>query len=50
MSVLFTAIFKAASIVRDREFRFLRETLAAPAGRLATVIGKWLGGATVSTF
>jgi hypothetical protein len=33
MSVLFTAIFSAASIVRDREFWFLREVLVAPVGR-----------------
>jgi ABC-2 type transport system permease protein len=50
MSVLFTAIFSAASIVRDREFGFLRETLVAPVSRSAIVIGKCLGGATVSTF
>jgi ABC-2 type transport system permease protein len=50
MSVLFTAIFSAASIVRDREFGFLREMLVAPVSRSAVVIGKCLGGATVSTF
>jgi ABC-2 type transport system permease protein len=49
MSVLFTAIFSAASIVWDREFGFLREMLVAPVGRSAIVIGKCLGGATVST-
>ena len=50
MSVLFTAIFSAASIVWDREFGFLREMLVAPVSRSAIVIGKCLGGATVSTF
>ena len=50
MSVLFTAIFSAASIVWDREFGFLREMLVAPVSRSAFVIGKCLGGATVSTF
>jgi ABC-2 type transport system permease protein len=50
MSVLFTAIFSAASIVWDREFGFLREMLVAPVSRSALVIGKCLGGATVSTF
>ncbi|HLH84412.1 MAG TPA: ABC transporter permease [Trebonia sp.] len=50
MSVLFTAIFSAASIVWDREFGFLREMLVAPVSRAAIVIGKCLGGATVATF
>jgi ABC-2 type transport system permease protein len=50
MSVMFTAIFSAASIVWDREFGFLREMLVAPVSRSAIVIGKCLGGATISTF
>ena len=50
MSVMFTAMFSAASIVWDREFGFLREMLVAPVSRSAIVIGKCLGGATVSTF
>jgi len=37
MSVLFTAISLAASIVRDREFGFLRELLVAPVRRSAIV-------------
>jgi daunorubicin resistance ABC transporter membrane protein len=49
MSVLFTAIFSAASIVWDREFGFLREMLVAPVSRSAIVIGKILGGATIAT-
>ena len=49
MSVLFTAIFSAASIVWDREFGFLREMLVAPIRRWAIVVGKCLGGATVAT-
>jgi len=49
MSVLFTAIFSAASIVWDREFGFLREMLVAPISRAAIVLGKCLGGATVAT-
>jgi len=49
MSVLFTALFSAASIVWDREFGFLREMLVAPVSRSAIVIGKCLGGATVAT-
>jgi ABC-2 type transport system permease protein len=50
MSVLFTALFSAASIVWDREFGFLREMLVAPVSRTAIVVGKCLGGATVATF
>jgi len=49
MTVLFTAIFSAVSIVWDREFGFLREMLVAPARRGAIVLGKALGGATVAT-
>jgi ABC-2 type transport system permease protein len=48
MSVLFTALFSAASIVWDREFGFLREMLVAPVRRSSIVIGKCLGGATTS--
>jgi daunorubicin resistance ABC transporter membrane protein len=50
MSVLFTAIFSAGSIVWDREFGFLREILVAPVSRAAIVVGKCLGGATIATF
>jgi ABC-2 type transport system permease protein len=50
MSVLFTSLFSAGSIVWDREFGFLREMLVAPVSRSALVIGKCLGGATVATF
>jgi ABC-2 type transport system permease protein len=48
MSVLFTAIFSAASIVWDREFGFLREMLVAPVRRSSIIIGKCLGGTTVA--
>jgi len=49
MTVLFTSIFSAVSIVWDREFGFLREMLVAPVRRSALVVGKCLGGATVAT-
>jgi ABC-2 type transport system permease protein len=48
MSVMFTALFSAGSIVWDREFGFLREMLVAPVSRSAIVAGKCLGGATVA--
>ncbi len=50
MSVLFTSLFSAASIVWDREFGFLREILVAPVSRASIVVGKCLGGATIATF
>jgi len=50
MSVLFTSIFSAGSIVWDREFGFLREMLVAPVSRASIVVGKCLGGATIATF
>ena len=49
MSVMFTAMFSAGSIVWDREFGFLREMLVAPVSRSAIVVGKCLGGAVVAT-
>jgi ABC-2 type transport system permease protein len=50
LSVMFTAMFSAASIVWDREFGFLREMMVAPVRRSSIVIGKCLGGATVAAF
>jgi ABC-2 type transport system permease protein len=49
MSIIFSAVFSAVSIVWDREFGFLREMLVAPVPRSGIVVGKALGGATVST-
>lgn len=46
MSILFSAIFGAMSIVWDREFGFLKEILVAPIDRSAVAVGKALGGAT----
>ena len=48
ISVMFTGMFAAASIVWDREFGFLREMMVAPVSRASIVIGKCLGGATVA--
>src|SRR5438874_12833366 len=49
MTVLFTSIFSAVSIVWDREFGFLREMMVAPVRRGALVVGKCCGGASVAT-
>ncbi len=50
MSVLFTSMFSAVSIIWDREFGFLKEVLVAPVSRRAVALGKVLGGATVAVF
>lgn len=49
MSLLFTSIFSAISIIWDREFGFLKEVLVAPIPRASVAIGKALGGATVAS-
>jgi ABC-2 type transport system permease protein len=49
ITVMFIAMFSAASIVWDREFGFLREMMVAPVRRSSIVIGKCLGGATVAS-
>lgn len=49
MTVFFTALSSALSIVWDREFGFMREMLVAPVHRGSIVIGKCAGGATVAT-
>ena len=49
LSVMFTALFSAASIVWDREFGFLREMMVAPVKRSSILLGKCLGGATVAS-
>jgi ABC-2 type transport system permease protein len=48
MSVLFTSVFSAVSIIWDREFGFLKEVLVAPVPRWGVAVGKILGGATVA--
>ena len=49
MSVLFTSVFSGIGLLWDRQFGFLKETLVAPVPRVAIMIGKTLGGATVAT-
>lgn len=48
MTLLFTSIFSAMSIVWDREFGFLKEVLVAPVSRWSIAVGKAFGGATVA--
>ena len=48
MTVLFSAMFSGIAMLWDRQFGFLKETLVAPVPRLAIMIGRTLGGATVA--
>ncbi len=49
MTLLFSSMFSAISIIWDREFGFLKEMLVAPISRTSIAIGKSVGGATRST-
>jgi ABC-2 type transport system permease protein len=49
MSILFTSMFSAISIIWDREFGFLKEVLVAPVPRWGVALGKSAGGATIAT-
>ncbi len=48
MSLLFTSMFSAVSIVWDREFGFLKEVMVAPISRSSVAIGKAFGGSSVA--
>jgi len=48
MTILFSSMFNGMEIIWDRQFGFLKETLVAPVSRLSIMIGRTLGGATVS--
>ncbi|MDD3717442.1 MAG: ABC transporter permease [Actinomycetota bacterium] len=48
MTVLFTSMFSAISIIWDREFGFLKEMLVAPIPRSSLAVGKVFGGATTA--
>jgi ABC-2 type transport system permease protein len=50
MTVLFTAVFAAVSIVWDREFGFLKEVMVAPVSRRVVALGKVAGGSTLAMF
>src|SRR5262249_40128861 len=49
MIVLFTSIFTMMSVIEDRKEGFLLSVLVAPVSRSAVVLGKVLGGTTLST-
>ena len=48
MTVLFSSIFSGIELIFDRQFGFLKEMLVAPVPRLLIMVGRTLGGATVS--
>jgi ABC-2 type transport system permease protein len=48
MSMWFSAMISAASLVMDRELGFLREMTVAPVARSSIVLGKCVGGATIA--
>src|SRR5437773_9523314 len=48
MIVLFTSIFTMMSVIEDRKEGFLLSVLVAPVSRSAIVLGKVLGGTTLS--
>jgi ABC-2 type transport system permease protein len=50
MSIIFSATFSGIEIIWDRQFGFLKVTLAAPISRFKIMLGRTLGGATVATF
>jgi ABC-2 type transport system permease protein len=50
MTLLFSSVFSAVSIVWDREVGFLKEVMVAPISRWSVAVGKTLGGSTVSMF
>lgn len=48
MSVIFSAMFTGTEVISDKQFGFLKETLVAPISRLAIMLGRTLGGASVA--
>jgi ABC-2 type transport system permease protein len=48
MTLLFTSVFSAISIVWDRQFGFLKEVLVAPTPRASVALGKVCGGGSTA--
>jgi ABC-2 type transport system permease protein len=48
MSIIFSAVFSGIEIIWDKQFGFLKETLVAPVSRFNIMLGRTLGGATMS--
>lgn len=49
MTIIFTSMFNGMQVIWDRQFGFLKETLVAPVPRVAVMLGRTFGGATVAT-
>lgn len=47
-TILFSAFFNGVSILMDKEFGFLKEILVSPIKRRTILMGKLLGGSTIS--
>src|ERR1700726_2406028 len=50
LNIMYTSVQSAVSVIWDREFGFLREVLVSPMPRVAILLGRILGGATVALF
>lgn len=50
MTILFSAMVNGMEVIWDRQIGFLKETLVAPVSRTKIMIGRTIGGATVSMF
>jgi ABC-2 type transport system permease protein len=50
MTILFSAVMNGMSLIWDKQFGFLKETLVAPVSRVSLLFGRCLGGATTSIF
>ena len=48
MSIIFSSVFSGMEVIWDRQFGFLKETLVAPVSRFNIMLGRTLGGATMS--
>lgn len=48
MAILFSSMFFGMEVLWDKEFGFLKETLVAPVPRWKIMLGRTLGGATIS--
>ena len=49
ISILMTSTMNGMSLIWDKQFGFLKETLVAPVSRTKLLFGRCLGGATTST-
>lgn len=48
MTLMFSGVFSGIELIWDRQFGFLKETLVAPVPRRQIMVGRTVGGATVS--